>query len=306
MKEKDLDQLFNDGLGNLEADVNPNAWSKIEAGLKAPAEPTPAITSAVKGGLFSYKGLLLTVAAAGIITAVYFGTKNSDNGAGQPLASTQVVKEQPSTSIETSEQPVVSEMQTSTNSSQKQSATSTVKQKAAPAIKKTTFAEPKTEVHSNVSTQVNASQTTGTETKPSVNTHSSTPVTTPAASEGSAKPTASTETKQAPSDNKPADKTSIDESKKVLVMTFPNAFTPENDANNTFYPVGDDVADFIMSVWDLKGNLVFNSKETSEVWDGKLKNGEMAPAGEYRYAAQVTDHSGVTHPKNGKVKLFRN
>jgi hypothetical protein len=301
MKEKEIEQLFSDGFANLEGDVNPGAWANIEKGLKAPAEPTPAITSAVRGGLFNYTGLLLTVAAAGIVTAVYFGMKKSGNGAGQPLASTQAVKEQTvTTTAETKEQYVASEPQTSTNSAQKP-AVSAAKQNISP-VKKNSVVQNKSEAHPAVSSPINTSQATTSEPNPAVNVNHPTPAMVPPVNESTPKSNAPGEVKQTlPATN--SNTLNFEADKPKLKIFMPTGFRPEVDP--AFGITGEDVNEFVMTIYDSRGNIVFNSSESNQTWDGKLKNGEPAPAGKYKVAGQIIDNSGAAHPSNGFLTIVR-
>src|SRR4051794_4461149 len=92
MKEQNIEKVFRENLGNIEADVNANAWSRIQQGLQTPEKHSPTGSAAGKFGLSGYGYLLVMVAAVGLMTAVYFDTRKSSSEAENALA-TMPVKE---------------------------------------------------------------------------------------------------------------------------------------------------------------------------------------------------------------------
>ncbi len=70
----------------------------------------------------------------------------------------------------------------------------------------------------------------------------------------------------------------------------PNAFSPNNDdINDTFRGAGifDGMEAFHMTIWNRWGELVFETNDPSEGWNGKkLNTGDMSPLGVYVYAIQ--------------------
>jgi len=68
---------------------------------------------------------------------------------------------------------------------------------------------------------------------------------------------------------------------------MPNAFTPNGDGlNDAFFGKGkiEGIINFNMSIWNRWGEMVFETANSSEGWDGRsMNNGGMSPAGVYVY-----------------------
>ncbi|MFC2101319.1 choice-of-anchor L domain-containing protein, partial [Bacteroidota bacterium] len=66
-------------------------------------------------------------------------------------------------------------------------------------------------------------------------------------------------------------------------LYIPNAFTPnEDDLNEGFRAYGENIDYFDMKIYDRWGNIIFESNNIYEFWDGKI-NGKIAPDGNYIY-----------------------
>jgi gliding motility-associated-like protein len=96
---------------------------------------------------------------------------------------------------------------------------------------------------------------------------------------------------------------------KVRVSTLikiPNAFTPNSDGKNdifrpvlSFYP-----ANFHMLIYDRTGNIIFETKNFSQGWDGSVNESGMAPQGVYMYHIQFSSKNGTKVNKTGNLTLF--
>lgn len=99
----------------------------------------------------------------------------------------------------------------------------------------------------------------------------------------------------------------------VKVLPFdvftPNAFRPNSEIaeNKLFMPVGIGVDPnrFHLLVYGRWGQLVFESKNPENKWDGKLKNGRDAPMDNYVWFAEFYDIQGFKHQQKGQVLLVR-
>ena len=92
----------------------------------------------------------------------------------------------------------------------------------------------------------------------------------------------------------------IDTFMPVLV---PNAFTPNNDGlNDTFRPVVDyeRVRMFSMVIYNRWGQLIFETTNPAEGWDGK-----DAPAGVYSWVISYSDMVGKVVKMRGGVTVVR-
>ena len=89
-------------------------------------------------------------------------------------------------------------------------------------------------------------------------------------------------------------------------MFIPTAFSPNGSANKVFkpkflYPNEDNYSMVVFSRW---GEVVFESTETDQGWDGTI-DGELAPQGVYAYMIQMQSTSGNIIPRKGTVLLIR-
>lgn len=90
------------------------------------------------------------------------------------------------------------------------------------------------------------------------------------------------------------------------VMYIPNAFTPNGDAENDKFFVrsqGLKSINFIR-IFDRWGNLVFETTNQSEGWDGTL-NGKPVVAGVYVYYIQAVCTNGESVIRQGNITLIR-
>lgn len=82
----------------------------------------------------------------------------------------------------------------------------------------------------------------------------------------------------------------------VSTYFLPNAFTPNNDAkNDTYMGVGTlgDILDFQMLIWDRWGELIFQTTDPNEGWNGKKNNvGRDEPNGVYIVLVNYTGPRG--------------
>lgn len=72
-------------------------------------------------------------------------------------------------------------------------------------------------------------------------------------------------------------------------LKVPNIFTPNGDSfNDVFRPDGKGVADYRLKIFDRWGNLVFESTQYNNGWNGKINN-EPAAAGTYYFLLMAKD-----------------
>lgn len=64
-------------------------------------------------------------------------------------------------------------------------------------------------------------------------------------------------------------------------LYFPSAFSPNNDGLNDFYsPIGQDIKGYHLQIYNRWGELIFESNDLSNNWDGSFK-GAPSPIGQY-------------------------
>ncbi|MCE7068389.1 T9SS type B sorting domain-containing protein [Dyadobacter sp. CY326] len=89
------------------------------------------------------------------------------------------------------------------------------------------------------------------------------------------------------------------------IVLIPDAFTPNGDAYNERFEVkAYFISDFNMSVFTRWGEVVYQTNNSAEGWDGNIKS-EKAPGGYYLYKIEMTDALGHTIAKNGSFLLIR-
>ncbi|MBL1179962.1 MAG: PKD domain-containing protein [Bacteroidetes bacterium] len=89
---------------------------------------------------------------------------------------------------------------------------------------------------------------------------------------------------------------------------IPNAFTPDADhKNEIFKPVGYGIQDsgYNFYIFDRWGELIFESHNLAEGWNGRAKNGSnLSPVGVYIWKLQFKDINNKTHSMMGHVSLI--
>jgi gliding motility-associated-like protein len=90
---------------------------------------------------------------------------------------------------------------------------------------------------------------------------------------------------------------------------FPNAFSPNGDGKNDVYiPVGlvDGIRDYNLSVYSRWGQLLFETDDIMEAWNGRLMNtGKNADPGVYVMYYQYTKPRGEIIESKGYITLVR-
>ncbi len=94
-----------------------------------------------------------------------------------------------------------------------------------------------------------------------------------------------------------------------IAYTLPNAFTPNGDGvNDNFFGVGnaDEAESFYLSIWNRWGELIFETNDPNEGWNGrKFNTGKLAPNGVYIVAVQYVNYEDVVTTLDGFVTVLR-
>jgi gliding motility-associated-like protein len=86
---------------------------------------------------------------------------------------------------------------------------------------------------------------------------------------------------------------------------IPNAFTPNSDnANDNLFVRGNNINKLILRIYDRWGELVFETTNQSEGWDGKFKGVDCDPA-VFVYYLEVTCAEEETYFEKGNITLIR-
>jgi gliding motility-associated-like protein len=91
----------------------------------------------------------------------------------------------------------------------------------------------------------------------------------------------------------------------------PNTFSPNGDGTNDIWqPVGKNIGEFDLNVFDRYGQVIFHSESPTNGWDGTI-NGVEAPNDvyvfrmDYRFIEKVDGDQGVNHKQLGHVTILR-
>jgi gliding motility-associated-like protein len=88
-------------------------------------------------------------------------------------------------------------------------------------------------------------------------------------------------------------------------LAVPNAFSPNGDGlNDRFEVKGRFVVTFRMIIYNSWGQVIFQSKDLKEGWDGRI-NGKDAPVGTYAFTVEAVDTNGKRFSHQGTVTLLR-
>ena len=100
----------------------------------------------------------------------------------------------------------------------------------------------------------------------------------------------------------------VDVTPKVTFF-MPNAFTPNDDSVNDIFK-GEGflrgVKSFDMQIWNRWGEMIFQSTDPLEGWDGRVRGGnQQAPEGMYLYFIEVVGPRGEVQEFKGYATLIR-
>jgi gliding motility-associated-like protein len=85
----------------------------------------------------------------------------------------------------------------------------------------------------------------------------------------------------------------------------PNAFAPEG-VNNVFLPLifAEDYSAYVFSVYNRWGELIFQSNDITQGWDGK-HDGKLVPQGAYAWTVSLVEGGGSRKLEKGMVLVVR-
>lgn len=100
------------------------------------------------------------------------------------------------------------------------------------------------------------------------------------------------------------------------ITKIPNSFTPSPNGpnggnsgngslNDVFLPITEGVEEFQMQIFDRWGNLVFESRDKNQGWDGYDRNANALPSGVYVYKLVLRLSNGERTTRVGDVTLIR-
>ena len=87
-------------------------------------------------------------------------------------------------------------------------------------------------------------------------------------------------------------------------LQVPTAFTPTDSVNNRFIVTGSNIISYSIKIYDSKNNLVYQSDNINQSWDGTYK-GNNEPAGSYLWVITYTSTDGENAKLSGYVEIIR-
>jgi gliding motility-associated-like protein len=87
---------------------------------------------------------------------------------------------------------------------------------------------------------------------------------------------------------------------------LPNAFTPTETSNNTFFPSAQYInpEGYSFTIFNRQGMMLFSTTQTDAFWDGRY-NGVIQPNGVYVYKITFRQNDGTDQYLMGTVMLIR-
>lgn len=98
------------------------------------------------------------------------------------------------------------------------------------------------------------------------------------------------------------------EIKPEVKFYIPEAFTPDGDGINEFFiPVGTNIVNrsYEMKIFDRWGEVVFETTDLYEGWDGKVKGNDYGKPGVYAYYIEFKDIHDIRYEREGTVMMIR-
>lgn len=87
---------------------------------------------------------------------------------------------------------------------------------------------------------------------------------------------------------------------------FPNAFTPDGDGvNDTFRPVGHDIDEFEMTIFNRWGEAIYTTTSMDKPWLGDVNGSDAATTGVYVYKYRAVGHYFPATEGYGHVTLLK-
>ncbi len=97
--------------------------------------------------------------------------------------------------------------------------------------------------------------------------------------------------------------------KDEFTFYAPTAFSPGNNGINDYFKVfgsGIDNNNFKLIVFDRWGEIIFESDDINQGWDGRAKQGnDIVQIGSYTWLCTYRDENGILHDETGSVTVIR-
>ena len=94
----------------------------------------------------------------------------------------------------------------------------------------------------------------------------------------------------------------------AYTLYVPTAFSPDADGINDFFVLkghGIDADNFLLQIYDRWGEIIWETTDIYEGWDGIAKNKRESQSGTYTWMVVCKDFTGEEHTKSGVVTIIR-
>ena len=89
-------------------------------------------------------------------------------------------------------------------------------------------------------------------------------------------------------------------------LNVPNIFTPNSDEKNDMFKINyKNIDSYLIRIYNRWGNLMFQTTELNQSWDGKTTEGNYAPDGTYYYTIIATGEDKKQYNLNGFLTLIK-
>jgi len=305
MKEQNIEQLFKDGLNNLEADVPQGVWTNIQQGLQVPVNAPASSVAAKSAGIIGKMGLksLLMISAASITVVssiIYFASDKEAIKKAEtelvPVKNEPVIVPSKNLQVENSSPSLIIE-----NKSVKQEAVTTagkpsaLKVNEAPKITEEKVAIPAAQPHVQPTIQPTIQPTQ--KSQPQVNDQKNNQ---PVDNQTSDIQSKKDDLNQAGNIQPVAESAPVfDDIENYLSANssgekpLPNIFTPNHDGQNDYFNISTSgLKSLEVVIYDMKGKKIYSQNSLNISWDGTLSNGRDAEVGNYFYTIYAETNEG--------------
>ena len=92
-----------------------------------------------------------------------------------------------------------------------------------------------------------------------------------------------------------------------IIFYVPNAFSPNNDGiNDVFRAYGSGISEFEITIFNRWGDIVFNSTNIEDFWDGSDTGGSYYVHNEvYSYILKIKGNNTDGIEQNGSISVLR-
>ena len=93
---------------------------------------------------------------------------------------------------------------------------------------------------------------------------------------------------------------------RCIISQIPNIFTPNSDGiNDMFYVKGENIKEYLIYIHNLLGELVYQSNDITQGWNGNDKYDRALNSGKYVYVIKAIGEDGTDLSKKGILTLSK-